>query len=292
MKTKLICIFTILVTCAAPHCGFAAGVATDSATDAAYNDGWQTGDNGGSGWGSVWTLTPSGAGATFSTGNSAGNGDGDTSAPTGDINTPQDASGRAWALAASTGFTADAFRLFDGPLSVGQTFLIDCDTGTLTSGTQAGLRLENASGNALWEFHFNANSFSYIISDGGGSSIKFGTVTDEGVHLAFTLTSATNYSVSMTPLGSSSATTRNSTLISAVGGPDIARFHLFFTGNAPSTTANQQFFNSTAVVPEPGTTGLLILGCTLLAIRRGLTVDPRHVVRGFGGSGGSEFRAE
>jgi hypothetical protein len=200
--------------------------------------------------------------------NATSNGDGDTLPPFGDINTPQTASGRAWALGAGTSSTADAVRYFDGALSIGQTFLIDCDTGTLTSGFQAGFRLENSLGNALWELHFNASNFPNIITDGGGSITKFGSGTDEGFHIAFTLTSATNYSVTLTPLSTAFPSTYSSTLISAAGGTDIARFHLFFTGNTASTAATRQFFNNTAVIPEPSSAALLFLGSLFFAARR------------------------
>jgi len=251
----------------------AASIASDSAADAAYDDGWQSGDNGGSGWGSGWTLTSSSPGGVFSVGNSAGNGNGDSSAPTGDINTPQSGSGRAWALAANTGSTADAFRAFNGSLAVGQTFMIDFDSGTLESGAEAGFRLQNSGGETLWAFRYIGGFSLYNISDSSSAVGKSAGFTDEGIRVEFTLTSATTYSAIVTPLGSSSSSTRNGSLIPATGGAAISQFNLYFTGNANSSTVNQQFFNNAVVVPEPSAFGLLVMSITLFGMKRRRTMQ-------------------
>src|SRR5207237_6147779 len=94
--------------------------------------GWTDGTNGGTGWGSPWSIHTGGTFAGSSATNGAGDLDGD-----GDINAPHNANGRAWGMKATAatpttlGDGVSAQRMLNGPLSVGQTFKIDFDNGTV-----------------------------------------------------------------------------------------------------------------------------------------------------------------
>ena len=223
----------------------AALLASDNASNSAYSDGWTSGDNGGSGF-AAWSLASTGAGATFSTTNVM------------------------WLVQAASNGSGTATRSFSGgAISLGQTFEIDWNSGTLTSGASAGIKLENSSGDVLWQLTYSGGSLVYQITDGGGSGIKSASVTSLGVHIELTLSSASAYSVTVSPINGGTANTHSGTLVSATGGTSITQFQLFFT-DATATTANGQSFNNIAVVPEPSVITLAALATTtfLFSLKR------------------------
>lgn len=240
---------------------YAASPATDSAADPAYNSGWVAGSNGGSGWGSAWTFTSATAGSYF-TGNSATNGDGDTNPPIGDINS----AGRAWGLNSSGG-NPRADRLFNGALSVGQTFHLNMDNGMPPVGL-VGFSLINAQGNQVWQFSLTGSSSTYDIFGVSGFMNTGIAATDEGLDINFTLTSPTTYSASIAILGNA-PTVFTGGLYNEPTGLDVAGVR-FFNINGGTATAQTLYFNNLAIVPEPSSIALLALGVlpALAAFRR------------------------
>src|SRR6266478_9575587 len=172
--------------------------AFDVATNPPYADGWQSGDNGGSGFG-PWSFngtdpTPAGTyqGMSFSS-----------------------PIGTSWTLATHANNTglANAGRAITGGLLPGQMFSTTIDNPTayhffrgfdmlFTSGPD-----NNAGGNntsALRASVFNYFSTNWKINDAAAGSSNSGisqaTVAAAGMRLDLTLTSATTYSITLTPL--------------------------------------------------------------------------------------------
>jgi hypothetical protein len=94
-------------------------------------------------------------------------------------------------------------------------------------------------------------------------------LTSGGLHLAFTLTGASTYSFSITPLSDPSAT---STVIEGSLALETINAISFENQDAGPSLSNALFFNSIAVVPEPGGFAVLMTVPLLLARhRRGVT---------------------
>ena len=246
----------------------AAGLAWDHAGEAAYSDGWQTGDAGGSGWGGAWSLNtsvvpPDGNIAGHFVGTSQNNGSGD-----GNV----DVSGSSWGLYANSGYMSYATRPFDGTLGIGQSVILDMDNGYVETGGQFGFTLTaygEIGSTERFSFYFLGGSNNYFTGTG---QMYWITQTDTGVpftsaglQVAFTLTGAQAYSVDITPAGGSTTTLNGSFLVAATNFDHIELFNF----NAGSSSANDGFFNSVQVIPEPGTTALVLSGLAgLLAFRR------------------------
>jgi len=245
---------------------FAAGLAADNAADSAYNDGWQTGDNGGTGWGGGWSLStsvpPDVNKAGQFVGSSQGNGFSD-----GNIDT----AGRAWGEYANNTYIATATRPFNGALSIGQTFSIDIDNGFLDSGSSVGFTLTgfgDPGATDQFSFFFQGGSSNYKVSVGRfvwysetDTGVGF---TSKGVHVEFTLTGSTSYSVAITPNGASTTVLTGNMVISS----PIDHVELY-NYNAGTGSANDAFFNNIAIVPEPTTAMLVGAGLvSMIALRR------------------------
>ena len=246
----------------------AAGLAWDHAGEAAYSDGWQTGDAGGSGWGGAWSLNTS---VVPPDGNVAGHFVG-TSQNNGDGNGNVDVSGSSWGLYANSGYMSYATRPFAGTLGIGQSVILDMDNGYVEAGGQFGFTLTaygDIGTTERFSFYFLGGSNNYFTGTG---QMYWITQTDTGVpftsaglQVAFTLTGAQAYSVDITPAGGSTTTLNGSFLVAATNFDHIELFNF----NAGSSSANDGFFNSVQVIPEPGTTALVLSGLAgLLAFRR------------------------
>jgi len=221
-------------------------VATDNAGN--YTS-WNNGANEGSGFG-PWSLSGS-ANSGFFLGNSANNAGG-----SGNINT----SGQAWGLFANSGATASAIRPFTGgALAEGQQFLIQMDNGFIQNGGTVGFGLQNSSGVNRFEFYFVGGSSGYTINIGGSTTATGIGFTGNGLSLVFSQDAANGYSFDVTPAGGS--TTHFSGTLAA---SDISQLRLF-NANAGSGGANDAFFNSIQVVPEPVNVALGIFGGMALA---------------------------
>ena len=262
-----------------PHSLWGASNAFDSAADPAYNGGnWGDGIGGGFGWGGPWV------GHLGFVGSSTTNGNGDPESD-GDINTPRNASGRAWGLTAAAatdalpdGSNSGNTRMLNGPLSVGQTFRIDMDNGniadpTLSDGTHrpgaVGWGLQG-SDPALDQFGLSAEADrpDYLFARPFGTDDTGIPVTDQGVHSEFTLLGPSKISpfplqwmLTITTLGPD-ATTK--VLTGTRMGTPIDRFTVGDAGGG-TDPADAVYFNSISVgdVPEPAAVGVVGLGAIL-----------------------------
>jgi hypothetical protein len=221
----------------------AAGPASDNAAKAAYNDGWQTGDNGGTDWGGGWTLFETGGNGGYFVGTSQNNGFGDGNIDTGNS---------TWGIWANGGAAAQATRPFDGTLSIGQSFVIDLDTGFIDSGGSVEFSLSGSG--APWEqdhfsLFFRGGESTYKIATGlypNSTETDTGVAfTSTGLHVVFTLTGATTYSVALTPAGGS-MTVVNGTLANAF----LDRVSLYNI-HAGTGSPYDAFFNNMSIIPEP-----------------------------------------
>lgn len=240
----------------------AASVASDNASAATYDDGWQTGDNGGSGWGGPWQLSLSNPGDGSQNGHFVG--DSTTNGnPAGGPGINSNPGNRAWALYANTDQTSSAVRPFSGALSVGDTFQIDMDNGSIQTpqdlfgdGT-VGFALQNSSGENVWEFFFVGGGTNYTVNAG---SVVGGlpTFTNGGLHIEIGLTSSSAYQATITRLSDNTDFVVSGNLLNPLAGQAIDRLRLFNSNGGPGDEANL-FFNNISI-PEPNSSMLLLVG--------------------------------
>jgi hypothetical protein len=246
--------------------------AFDVATNPPYADGWQAGDNGGTGFG-AWSF----------------NGTDPTPAGTYQAMSSTSPIGTSWTLATHSDTTglANAGRAITGGLLPGQTFKTVIDNPTpshffrgfdilFTSGPD-----NNAGGNntaALRASVFNYGSTTWGIDDAGGNSssgINQATVAAAGMQLDLTLTSATTYSLTMTPLNGATPYTHAGTLNGAglpITWVDYRLYHGTSTG-AEDPVNNFEISRMT-ITPEPSTLALIGLGSAGLLFLRRRNSDP------------------
>ncbi|HTS17673.1 MAG TPA: cellulase family glycosylhydrolase [Verrucomicrobiae bacterium] len=205
-----------------------ASSASDNACNSPYNgSSWSSGQNGGTGFG-AWSLFQSGGGtASFSTDSASDNGYNCSSG--GAIN---GSCGKSWAAFANNGAIANARRVFTGSpgsLQAGQNFSFSIDNGYVdSSGGAVGVALENAGSNTVWEFRYAGGNATgtYSINDGSGSVNTGISYTDSGLTVVFTLTSPTNYSVTITAIGGA-MTNIVGALLNPSGGQVISQFRFY-----------------------------------------------------------------
>lgn len=250
----LVAMFAMIVV---PGRTDAASPANDNAANAAYDDGWQSGDNGGSGWGGGWSLStaspPDVNKAGQFVGSSQGNGFGD-----GNIDT----AGRSWGEYANSSYIATATRPFSGSLGIGQTFSIDIDNGFIDNGSSVGFTLTgfgDPGATDQFSFFFRGGDSSYKFSVGRfiwyaetDTGVPF---TSAGLHLEYTLTGATSFTLAVTPAGGSTTVLNGNMVINS----PLDHVELY-NYNAGGNASNDAFFNSLAIIPEPSTALLVILG--------------------------------
>ena len=190
--------------------------AFDVATNPQYADGWQAGDNGGSGFG-PWSfnLTDANPAGTYQ-----------AMSYTSPI-------GTAWTLAthANNSGLANAGRAITGGLLSGQTFSTTIDNPTtyhfyrgfdilFTNGSD-----NNGAGNnaaALRVSVFNYFASNWHLTDTGSTDTGLDSVATgaAGVRIDLTLTSATAYSLTLTPLNGDPAYTHAGTLAQSISWVD------------------------------------------------------------------------
>jgi hypothetical protein len=213
---------------------------------------WNAGDNFGFGFG-PWQFITVGAAGMFLGDSTQNAGDGSGSGFTsGGINSPNQ---RAWGLFANSGGTATAIRPFESALAVGETFRVDFDNGFIEPNSSEGILLATASGALLWRFSFLGGQSVYQIYDQRGfinTSLPF---TGDGMHIEFTLTTATTYSATIR-LASGLAETISGTLANF---GTVGRFEVFDQDGGFNTSHNA-YANNLAIVPEPGVFALTALG--------------------------------
>lgn len=236
----------------------AALVASDNAGN--YTS-WTTGSTGGSGFG-AWGLSTIGSSAGFFLGLSTEN-DNNNSLPAGDTG-DIDTNSQAWGMYANSGSLATATRSFTGgALAVGQSFSLAFDNGNIDTGSSDTFSLLDAGNNVLFQFGFASGAPDYFYSDSHAQSQDSGIgFTYFGLDTVFTLTSATTYSFTVTPIDSSiAAKTISGTINGSIAGFEAVN------DNAGSGTTNNFYINSAAVsaapnsaVPLPASLGLVLVG--------------------------------
>lgn len=187
-----------------------AATGTDDASGAAYkaddknasNDanqkdntnGWVNGDNGGSGF-KPWELSSSDDSTTaFFLGNSRGLAAGQG----GDINSKGFAFGL---LGKGTEKRADAIRLFEAPLSAGQTFSIELAVNYRNG--NKGFDLRDADGNAIFNFNVGNDDYFVNMAATGNGSVGGEYNSNTVFKLEFTQTSKTEGKWTVTRVGGS-----------------------------------------------------------------------------------------
>lgn len=249
-------------------------IASDNASDPAYASGWTSGANGGSGWGGGWSFVnqsnvalganTSNRGSTI--GNSTGNDNtaGDTNAD-GDINST---GGKAWGLYSNTTDHAYAVRPLASTLQIGQTIGFDIDNGNIASTQVVGLRLlSNAADitSRVWEFRFVGGDPDYTVIANPNTTSTM-TFTREGVHVDYTLTGASTFTLAARRLVDGATYTLNGTNANANSIAGIA----FKNQLAGSGATADAFLNNITVstVPEPVSLGLISIAPFVLSCRK------------------------
>lgn len=233
---------------------FAANLASDNGSN--YSGGWTNGSNGGSGF-SAWSIT-----ANPGTGGFAGSFIGDPSGA--GISGLSATSFGQYANPGGSGATVDAGRGFTGgALAVGQTFSFDWGVNWDSDG----------AGNKGWNLYsggiggtqlINVNmggSAAITIDDGGGAATLFSNYGTAAMTINIEQL-ATGLRIYAT--GRDGIETYDNTFI-GVSGVDSFKFYSSELGTGDN---RQQYFNNLAVVPEPSTIVLGVVGVLGLAIAR------------------------
>jgi hypothetical protein len=257
MKTVSFTLSTaaILATVTGLH---AAVIGTDFASDTAYDDGWQTGDDGGTAatFG-PWTLTSGGAQSGRFIGDSTTLAPGNTGA---NINTASESFG----LFAHSGQTSEAFRDFGGlTLAVDQTFSIELALN-FRNGNK-GFDLRDASDNVIFNFNIGADDYTVNLASSGNGSIGSTYSANTEFLLSFNQTSLAGGTWSITRSGGVSDVDTGT----YAGVAENIKLYVSQTTGAGAAEDNL-YVNSLQIVPEPGTTALLLTTLAGLGMRRRL----------------------
>jgi len=250
----------------------AANTAFDSAADTVYDDGWQSGDNGGFGF-APWALlnlgTTSGHLVASSTGNGDGLDDGNIRGAANDRDI--DTSGRSWGMYATDDSTSDgalAYRgLTGGPLSIGQSILIDMDNGYIQSAgfNTVGVQFLVSDGNEAF-FRFKGGDSTYELLSNNFTTIDTTTlgVADEGMTISMTRTGFATLNLTAT-LRNGDTQTLPLTMTGSAGADIIGL--VMNNDSAGLGASHDAFFNSITLVPEPATAMLLAAGIAPCLLR-------------------------
>jgi hypothetical protein len=233
--------------------------AVDNGGSGVYGDGWASTDNGGTGFGE-WLLY-------VTTNDSSKAGQFMANATSVDIGKP------AWGLYANSDNMSEAKRMLSSPLAVGQVFHVAFDNGYLDIGRGMGIALQNSNGDTLWQFFFNGGDTNYSIS-GGTTDVGW---TSSGMDVEFTLTGPTNYSVKVSPNGSSARTITGNLETNADSSITLFRAWNNSAGSGPDYDV---FFNRVEIIGAGSGTGLLT-NDTITIVRQANT-NPPPVISGIG----------
>ncbi len=192
----------------------------------------------GTGWANGWTLNNGGGG--FFTSSSTGNDNSQTNSNSGqDIDT----GGSAWGLSNAGPNVTEALRLFNAPLTAGQTFAIDMDNGASVVGTVGFGLQDSSSGSNRMEVYFVGGQTDYTINDANGEHDSGVPFTWAGINVLVRLTSTNTYAVTITRYldgqsGSFAGTLNNNGLVDSVR---------LFDADGGSDPTNDLYFNSIRV---------------------------------------------
>jgi len=195
---------------------YASTASYDDACAAAYSGNYNGQDGDGAGGFGAWQVIPTSNGGSSGAfiGSSQNNGGGCNS---GNINC-NTSGNKSWGMYANSG-QASGLRTFSGGLVVGQTFTMEMDNGNINgpyaNNNVVEVQLMNASGVRRWGVHFRGGAGEYQTYDASNLSFERGTglgFTDGGLRIAFTLTGANTYSVTLTRITAGGTVTQTGTL--------------------------------------------------------------------------------
>jgi hypothetical protein len=151
----------------------------------------------------------------------------------------------AWGLFASAGEVADAVRPLAAPIQAGDTIRLSIDNGFVDTGGVVGFGLQNSAGENLLEVYFAGGDSFFKRNDAGGAVDTATGFTSDGFDIEIVMTSATEYSATMTIVGGTTDTF-SGTLSSPTGGQQITQLR-FFNFNAGTGSTNDFYFNKLQV---------------------------------------------
>lgn len=252
MKARIIAVLAAMAMASASS--FGANLASDNAADPAYSGGFTNGSNGGSGF-SAWTITsdPGGGFAGAFIGN------------------PADAG--------ITGMSSNSFGLFANPNSSGA--FVNADRSTTGGGLSVGQTLTFE-----WSINFDSNAdgnkgFNLYVGGVGGTQIvninnaNTSAITLNGTDIGFgygvnamtwtfTAVDATTLAISANDRDGTGTFSTNLTVSSS----SVDTFR-FYASQMQSGDQAQPYFNNLAIVPEPSTIVLGLVGALgVIAARR------------------------
>ena len=208
-----------LITISGEVAGSGAGDTIAEDSSANYGAGWSDGSNQGSGFG-TWAINVTGDAGNFVGGSGFG----------------------LWSHEGGNG--VEAVRSFSSSLAVGQTFHARIQNGWIwEDGGSIGMALRGGE-DTRWEIYFNGGDDFYNTPE-GETDINW---TDAGIDIAFTLTSATEYSVSLTPVGGTERVITGTIL----GGIDNVRFWSWNNGTGDEFNSNRDYFFDNLEITQEG----------------------------------------
>ncbi|MCS7048858.1 MAG: PEP-CTERM sorting domain-containing protein [Verrucomicrobiae bacterium] len=273
IKSRLVGVFVVAFLLQAE--ARAAALAYDDANDPIYTGPlwgeWQTGENGGFGFG-PWELNMYGPPDIQPGVHLVPHYIGTSENNAVDNRAGIDVMRKSFALYGSTNVLSEAIRPFIGDLSVGQSFIVFIDNGRLGGDGRFGVELKNALGEARIGLLLRWDVANYLLRDATGTfSTGLEHIPGMGYRLEFALTGPDTMTVSIQETNGVPLSVWTNRPLAGTAGSGIDRVR-FFVEKAGITEANEQFFNRLAIIPEPVTSLLVLLGLTgtcFLLRRRG-----------------------
>src|SRR5207253_3479436 len=110
-----------------------------------------------------------------------------------------------------------------------------------------------------WQFLFTGGQNAYQVFDSRGFVNTTLPFTDDGIHIDFTLTGTNSYTANIVE-AEGPVQTVSGTLASS---GTVGQF-AFFDHNAGFNNTNNTYANNLAIVPEPSTISILLLGTGII----------------------------
>ena len=253
MKTRIVCLLSVVCALTTARAKPLDIAGEDDAGKSEYGDTWSAEKNGGAGFGR-WSLQT--ATAPGSNNSNAGFYIAGTDSKS-DLKGAA-MRGKAFGLYANgTGFeVAAAFRPFDRPLKVGQSFSFLMENGEITpkvdtddpSGGSIGLTLlsgTDAAGvddykkGARFQIEYNKADLAYVIYDGESKRRLSIHRDDAGLAVTISLTGADTYDLEVTTLSNRRTMRLTGLKLGGAAGSEIASFCIFDRNGE----ANDAYFN-------------------------------------------------